>query len=128
MSELKNLMISVSGVRGIVGEGLTPDVAMQFAQAFGSEFPGKIVVSRDSRVTGDMLKYAVWSGLMSVGCDVVDIDMASTPTTELIVENPEYSGGIILTASHNPKQWNALKLLNNKGLMVCSCVRRKGKR
>jgi len=112
-------MISVSGVRGIVGEGLTPAIAMQFAQAYGSEFgPGKIVVGRDSRVTGNMLKYAVWSGLMSVGCDVVDIDLASTPTTELVTENPEHAGGIILTASHNPKQWNALKLLAPDGLFL----------
>jgi phosphomannomutase len=111
-------MISVSGVRGIVGEGLTPEVAMQFAQAYGSEFPGKIVVGRDSRATGNLIKYAVWSGLMSVGCDVIDIDMASTPTTELVVEHPDYGGGIILTASHNPKQWNALKLLAPDGLFL----------
>ena len=119
MAELKNLMISVSGVRGIVGEGLTPDVITKFAQAYGSEFgPGKIVVGRDSRVTGDMVKYAVWSGLMSVGCDVVDIDMASTPTTELVTEKNEHAGGIIITASHNPKEWNALKLLAPDGLFL----------
>lgn len=118
MADLKNLMISVSGVRGIVGEGLTPEVAMQFAQAYGSEFPGKIVVGRDSRATGHLIKYAVWAGLMSVGCDVIDIDMASTPTTELVVEHPDYHGGIILTASHNPKQWNALKLLAPDGLFL----------
>lgn len=118
MKELKNLMISVSGVRGIVGQGLTPEIAMQFAQAYGSEFPGKIVVGRDSRVSGEMLKYAVWSGLMAVGCDVVDIDIASTPTTALIAERPECGGGIILTASHNPKEWNALKLLAPDGLFL----------
>ncbi len=118
MAELKNLMISVSGVRGVVGEGLTPEVAMKFAQAYGCEFPGKIVVGRDSRVTGNMLKYAVWSGLMSVGCDVVDIDIASTPTTELVTEHPDHAGGIILTASHNPKQWNALKLLAPDGMFL----------
>lgn len=118
MADLKNLMISVSGVRGIVGEGLTPDIAMHFAQAYGSEFPGKIVVGRDSRATGNLIKYAVWAGLMSVGCDVIDIDMASTPTTELVVEHPDYAGGIILTASHNPKQWNALKLLAPDGMFL----------
>lgn len=118
MSTLKNLMISVSGVRGIVGEGLTPDVAMKFAQAYGSEFPGAIVVGRDSRVTGSMLKHAVWAGLMSVGCDVIDIDIASTPTTELATEAPDCAGGIIITASHNPKQWNALKLLDAAGLFL----------
>lgn len=118
MTDLKNLMISVSGVRGIVGEGLTPEAAMKFAQAYGSEFPGAIVVGRDSRVTGSMLKHAVWSGLMSVGCDVIDIDIASTPTTELATESPECAGGIIITASHNPKQWNALKLLDADGLFL----------
>ncbi len=118
MAELKNLMISVSGVRGIVGDGLTPQVAMWFAQAYGSEFPGKIVVGRDSRVTGEMLKHAVWAGLQSVGCDVVDIDIASTPTTALTTEHPDFAGGIILTASHNPKQWNALKLLAPDGLFL----------
>ena len=119
MSKLKNLMISVSGVRGIVGDGLTPEVLVKFSQAYGSEFgPGKIVVGRDSRVTGDLVKYAVWSGLMSVGCDVVDIGIAPTPTTELVTEKPEHAGGIILTASHNPKEWNALKLLAPDGLFL----------
>ena len=118
MTELKNLMISVSGVRGIVGDGLTPEVAMLFAQAYGSEFPGKIVVGRDSRVTGQMLKHAVWAGLQSVGCAVVDIDIASTPTTALTTGHPDHAGGIILTASHNPKEWNALKLLAPDGLFL----------
>lgn len=119
MAELKNLMISVSGVRGVVGEGLTPEVAMRFAQAYGSEYgPGKIVVGRDSRVTGDMIKYAVWAGLMSVGCDVVDLGIAATPTVELVTERPEHAGGIIITASHNPRQWNALKLLAPDGLFL----------
>ena len=80
-------MISVSGVRGVVGEGLTPEVALKFAQAYGSEYgPGKVVVGRDSRVTGEMVKHAVWAGLQSVGCDVVDIGIAPTPTTELVTE------------------------------------------
>lgn len=119
MAELKNLMISVSGVRGIVGDGLTPDVALRFAQAYGSHFgPGRIVVGRDSRVTGDLIKYAVWSGLMAVGCDVVDIGMTTTPTTAMATEKPENTGGIIITASHNPREWNALKLLAPDGLFL----------
>ncbi len=119
MKELKNLMISVSGVRGIVGDGLTPDVVLAFAQAYGSECgPGKVVVGRDSRVTGEMVKYAVWAGLMSVGCDVVDVGICPTPTTELVTEHPEHVGGIIITASHNPKEWNALKLLARDGLFL----------
>ena len=119
MTQLKNLMISVSGVRGIVGDGLTPEVALKFAQAYGSEFgPGKIVVGRDSRVTGEMVKNAVIAGLLSVGCDAVDIGIVPTPTTELSTERPANSGGIIITASHNPKEWNALKLLAPDGLFL----------
>ncbi|MBN1541505.1 phosphoglucosamine mutase [candidate division KSB1 bacterium] len=119
MTELKNLMISVSGVRGIVGQGLTPQVAMQFALAYGSEYgPGKIVVGRDSRVTGTMIKYAVWSGLLATGCDVIDIGIAPTPTTEMMVEKEEHAGGLIITASHNPREWNALKLLAPDGLFL----------
>ena len=119
MKELKNLMISVSGVRGIVGDGLTPDVVLAFAQAYGSEVgPGRIVVGRDSRVTGEMVKNAVWAGLMSVGCDIVDLGICTTPTTELVTERPGNAGGIIITASHNPKEWNALKLLADSGLFL----------
>jgi phosphomannomutase len=119
VSDLKNLMVSISGIRGIVGDGLTPEVVVQLAQAYGSEFgPGRIVVGRDSRVTGNMIKYAVWAGLMSVGCDVLDIGIASTPTTEMITEQKENSGGIIITASHNPREWNALKLLAPDGLFL----------
>ena len=116
---MKNLMISVSGVRGIIGDGLTPNVAMQFAQAYGSEFgPGKIVVGRDSRLSGPMIQHAIWAGLMSVGCDIVDLDIATTPTTEIITEHSDHKGGIIITASHNPKEWNALKLLAPDGLFL----------
>jgi len=112
-------MISVSGVRGIIGDGLTPNVAMQFAQAYGSEFgPGKIVVGRDSRLSGPMIQHAIWAGLMSVGCDIVDLDIATTPTTEIITEHSDHKGGIIITASHNPKEWNALKLLAPDGLFL----------
>ena len=119
MKKLKNLMISVSGVRGIVGDGLTPDVVLAFAQAYGSQVgPGRIVVGRDSRVTGEMVKNAVWAGLMSVGCDIVDLGICTTPTTELVAERPENAGGIIITASHNPKEWNALKLLADSGLFL----------
>jgi phosphomannomutase len=117
--ELKNLMISVSGVRGIVGDGLTPEVAMRFALAYGSAMgPGRMVVGRDSRATGEMIKHAVWAGLMASGCDVVDVGMAPTPTVELVTERPENAGGIIITASHNPREWNALKLLAADGLFL----------
>ncbi|HOT95931.1 MAG TPA: phosphoglucosamine mutase [bacterium] len=121
MSELKNLMISVSGVRGIVGDGLTPAVALHFAQAYGSQYgPGRIVVGRDSRVTGDLIKYAVWAGLLATGCDVVDIGMTTTPTTAMATGHDANAGGIIITASHNPREWNALKLLAADGLFLSS--------
>ncbi|HNW59280.1 MAG TPA: phosphoglucosamine mutase [bacterium] len=119
MAELKNLMISVSGVRGIVGDGLTPEVALHFAQAYGAEYgPGRMVVGRDSRVTGEMIKQAVWAGLLASGCDVVDIGMTTTPTTAMTAAQTGNGGGIIITASHNPREWNALKLLAPDGLFL----------
>lgn len=75
----------------------------------------KIVVGRDARISGEMVKNIVCGSLMGMGCDVVNIGLASTPTTELAVQMENAQGGIIITASHNPKQWNALKLLNQDG-------------
>jgi phosphomannomutase len=116
---VSKLMVSVSGVRGIVGEGLTPEVAMHFAQAFGTYAKGgKVVVGRDSRVTGDMLKNAVFSGLLSVGCDIIDLGVCPTPTTQLAVENLNAKGGVMITASHNPIMWNGLKLIGADGLFL----------
>jgi phosphomannomutase len=112
-------MISVSGVRGIVGVGLTPEVVMSFAQAFGAYIhSGKVVVGRDSRVTGEMLRNALCAGLMAVGCDIIDIGVCPTPTTQLAVENLEAEGGIMITASHNPIMWNGLKLIGAEGLFL----------
>lgn len=112
-------MVSVSGVRGIVGEGLTPQVAMTFAQAFGAFVQGrKVVLGRDSRVSGEMIQQAVSAGLLSVGCDILDIGVCPTPTTQLAVENLKASGGIMITASHNPIMWNGLKLLGPDGLFL----------
>jgi len=116
---LSKLMISVSGVRGIVGEGLTPAVLVDFAQAFGAFLNGgKIVVGRDSRVSGEMSKHAVISGLMSVGCDIIDIGVCPTPTTQIAVEKLGARGGIMITASHNPIMWNGLKLIGSDGLFL----------
>jgi len=112
-------MISISGVRGIVGEGLTPEIAVSFAQAFGTFCgKGKIVLGRDSRVSGPMLVDAVSAGLVAVGCDVVDVGIAPTPTVQLATEKLASAGGIILTASHNPVMWNGLKLLASDGLFL----------
>lgn len=120
------LIKSISGIRGTiggqVGEGLNPLDIVKFTSAYATLIrktcqPGnnKIVVGRDARISGEMVKNVVTGTLMGMGWDVVDIDLASTPTTELAVTMEGASGGIILTASHNPKQWNALKLLNEHG-------------
>ena len=112
-------MISISGIRGVVGDGLTAQVVMKFAQAFGTYLGnGKIVVGRDSRVTGPMFKHAVFSGLMAAGCDIIDIDVCSTPTVEMTVKKLKARGGIVITASHNPLEWNALKLIDSSGMFL----------
>ena len=110
------LIKSVSGIRGIVGDGLDPTTVMNFAAKFG-EFArgGKIIVGRDSRNTGIALKNAVISALLGVGSDVIDIDLAPTPTLLYNVKRLEASGGIVITASHNPTEWNALKLVGSNG-------------
>lgn len=115
----KGLMTGVSGVRGIVGEGMTPEVAMLWAGGFGSWVKGeKVVIGRDSRPTGEMLNYAVKAGLASAGCEVEDIGVVPTPTACLSVKRRGASGGIIITASHNPQEWNALKFVRPDGRML----------
>lgn len=109
-------MISVAGVRGIVGESLTPPVLANFAAAFAAGLPpGPVVIGRDARVSGPMVYRATASGLMAAGRDVVDLGLATTPTTQVAVEHLHAAGGIILTASHNPAEWNALKFLSARG-------------
>ena len=116
---MAKLMVSISGIRGIVGDGLSPQVIVNFAQAFGTYLGnGKVVVGRDSRVTGPMVKHAVYSGLLAAGCDVIDIGMCSTPTVQMAVEHLKARGGIAITASHNPIEWNALKLIDATGLFL----------
>ncbi|HOT64588.1 MAG TPA: phosphoglucosamine mutase, partial [Dysgonamonadaceae bacterium] len=120
------LIKSISGIRGTIGgksgEGLTPLDIVKFTAAYAvfisthlNNKEKKIVVGRDARLSGNMVHQIVLGTLTAMGFDVVDIGMATTPTTELAVVGENAAGGIILTASHNPKQWNALKLLNNKG-------------
>jgi phosphomannomutase len=113
------LMISVAGVRGVVGQSLTPPVLARFAAAFAAELPaGEVVVGRDARVSGPMVYRAVAAGLMAAGRDVADLGLATTPATQLAVETLKAAGGIILTASHNPAQWNALKFLSERGEFI----------
>lgn len=120
------LIKSISGIRGTIGgkpgEGLTPLDIAKFTSAYATLIrrqtgvsTGKIVVGRDARISGEMVRNVVCGTLSGMGFDVVDIGLASTPTTELAVTMEEAQGGIILTASHNPGHWNALKLLNNRG-------------
>jgi phosphomannomutase len=117
------LMVSVSGIRGRVGEALTPEVVSRYAAAFGawSLAQGgsrRIVVGRDSRVSGPMFHRVVVGTLQLVGCDVVDIDLTTTPGCQLAVEHHHAAGGLMLSASHNPVEWNALKLIGSSGLFL----------
>lgn len=120
----KTLMVSISGIRGIFGEGLDPAVLVRYAGAYGTwcrrraDAEGRepvVIVGRDARVTGALCARLVVSTLQSTGCHVVDADLATTPTVEMAVIGENAAGGIILSASHNPAEWNALKLLNEKG-------------
>lgn len=115
--ELNGLIVTVSGVRGIVGDNFTPQVGVNFAQALGTYFGnGKIVIGRDSRITGEMIKNAVISGLLAVGCDVIDTGVCPTSTTQLAVSKLNARGGIAITAGDNPIEWNALRLIDSNGL------------
>ncbi|MDX1642627.1 MAG: phosphoglucosamine mutase, partial [Balneolaceae bacterium] len=109
------LMISVSGIRGIFGSHLTPENLVTFTAAYGTWLDGgTVIVGRDSRVTGQICEDIVCATLQSTGCDVVKVGIAPTPTVAMGVLKHEAAGGIILTASHNPAEWNALKMLNHK--------------
>ena len=120
-----SLVKSISGIRGTiggcVGEGLNPVDIVRFTAAYATQRRAalpqnrKIVVGRDARLSGEMVDHIVCGTLIGMGYDVVNIGLATTPTTELAVVHEQAAGGIILTASHNPKQWNALKLLNEHG-------------
>lgn len=107
-------MVSVSGIRGIFGTDLTPENLARFTAAFGTWAGGKVVVGRDSRVTGKICEDIVVASLQSVGCDVVSLGIVPTPTVAMGVIRHKAAGGIVISASHNPAQWNALKLLNSK--------------
>jgi phosphomannomutase len=109
-------MVSVSGIRGIVGSGLEPQMLVKYASAY-AEFigKGKIIIGRDARISGDMVKSIVVGTLLAKGLDVVDIGICPTPTVQYMVKTLNAQGGIAISASHNPNEWNALKLLNSTG-------------
>ena len=113
------LKIGVSGVRGVVGEFLTPAIATAFAQAFGTYVGGgRVVLGRDTRASGEMLEHAVSCGLLAAGCEVVRVGVLPTPTIQIYVAASRARGGLAITASHNPPEYNALKLFNAQGLFL----------
>ena len=121
---MPTLMVSISGIRGIVGDGLEPQVLVKFASAYadfiisakkiGSK-NGKIILGRDARITGEMVKSITAGTLAAKGLDVIDIGICPTPTVQYTVKTLSADGGIAISASHNPNEWNALKLLNSTG-------------
>jgi len=118
-------MAGVSGVRGVVGEGLTPAVLLQYTAAFAASLgPGPVVFGRDSRPTGPALRHAVVAALLAMGREVIEIGIVPTPTVQLMVERFGAAGGIALTASHNPVAWNALKFVGPDGRFLSPTVAR----
>ena len=118
---MKPLKIGITGVRGIVGDTFTPEVAIGFAQAFGTYLDnGRILVCRDTRASGPMVRAAVVAGLLATGCEVIDLGVCPTPSLQLAVTWLKADGGIAITAGHNPSQWNALKFVRGDGLYLNS--------
>ena len=120
---VQGLMVSVSGIRGRVGEALTPEIVDRYAAGFAAwslarSMSNEIVVARDSRVSGPMFHRVVLAALQSVGATVVDLEMAPTPSVQLAVEERHAAGGLAITASHNPIEWNALKFIGSTGLFL----------
>ncbi len=114
-----DLIVGVSGIRGIVGDSLTPDAAARFGCALGTYLKGgRVVVSRDSRPSGDMLRHAVYAGLLSAGCAIDDIGVAPTPTVGIATRNLNAAGAVQITASHNPAPWNGLKMFGRDGAVL----------
>jgi phosphomannomutase len=118
------LMIGVSGIRGVVGSALTPAIALDFVQAYaawlkeqGQSTP-TVVLARDTRPTGEMMRHAVLAGLMAAGCRVIDLGIVTTPTLQLAIVHHGAHGGVCITASHNPVEWNALKFFQPNGMYL----------
>lgn len=118
------LIKSISGIRGTIGgkpgTGLTPIDIVKFTSAYGAWVKkqgdnNKIIIGRDGRISGEMVRNIVVATLQSCGFDIIDLGLSTTPTVEMAVKFEKAAGGIILTASHNPKEWNALKLLDSNG-------------
>jgi phosphomannomutase len=119
MQAIRTLKISISGIRGVVGDSLTPDLLVRFAESFGTYVNGGVVVlATDTRTSREMVKHAVLAGLASTGCQIVDIGIAPVPTLQVAVERLHAAGGVCVTASHNPAEWNALKFIRGDGIFL----------
>ena len=113
---MSTLMVSVSGIRGIIGSGLEPQIIVKYSSAYADFVgKGKVIIGRDARISGDMVKSILVGTLLAKGLDVVDIGICPTPTVQYMVKTLNAQGGIAISASHNPNEWNALKLLNASG-------------
>jgi len=116
---ISDLKISISGIRGIVGQSLTPQLILKFSEAFSSFIgEGEIGVAQDTRPSGNMLKYSVFSGLLSCGATPIDMGILPIPSLQVYVKSKKLKGGISITASHNPVEWNALKLIKKGGFFL----------
>ena len=119
MSVANGLIVSVSGIRGVIGRSLTPADALAFGSALGAHGNGgAVVISRDGRPSGLMLRHAILAGLTAAGCDVYDLGVTPTPTVGLAVRHLQAAGGVQITASHNPAEWNGLKLFGPDGRVL----------
>ncbi len=113
---MSTLMVSVSGIRGIIGNGLEPQIIVKYSSAYADFIAkGTVIIGRDARISGEMVKSLVIGTLLSKGLDVIDIGICPTPTVQYMVKTLKAQGGIAISASHNPNEWNALKLLNSTG-------------
>ncbi len=116
---MDSLMIGVSGVRGVIGRSLTPELVTRFSMAFGTYMKGgTVVVGRDTRKSGAMVKHSVFAGLMASGCSIIDAGVATTPSCSLSIVDSKADGGIVISGSHNPAEWNALKFFKNTGICL----------
>lgn len=115
----ENLLKSISGIRGIVGKTSTPEEVLRYSSAFGNYCKGgRIVLGSDTRKSGEVFKSAVLSGLLATGCEVVDLGICPTPTVGMAVKDLRAKGGIMITASHNPEEWNGLKFFSSNGIFL----------
>ena len=115
----KNLMTSVSGIRGIVGQSLTPETIIKYVSAFGQRNAGKkVVVGGDPRVSSYFMRPLILGTLQACGCEVIDVGIAPTPTIEIAVKTLQAAGAIAITASHNPIEWNGLKFIGPDGMFL----------